>query len=135
MKSKALQFEIGRSNANTIEIFEDGKIMVSGNFNQYNGIYVSGVARLNGVETELGTVALVKEAASVTLYPNPTNATLNIQSTELVTKIEIYALDGKRVQNLVAPTHAIDVSTLESGYYFCKVYSQSGNVTKKFVKQ
>ena len=119
----------------SFEVFEDSKIMVSGDFNQYNGTYVNGVARLNGVETELGIVELVKEAGIVTLYPNPTNATLNIQSNEIVQKIEIYSLDGKLVQKLVAPAQSIDVSTLESGYYFCKVYSQSGNVTKKFVKQ
>jgi len=33
----------------SFEIFEDGRVMVAGNFNQYNGMFVNGVARLNSL--------------------------------------------------------------------------------------
>ena len=37
----------------SFEIFEDGLVMVAGNFNQYNGEFINGVARLNSLYGQL----------------------------------------------------------------------------------
>lgn len=120
---------------NSFEIFNDGKIMVTGNFNQYNGEYVNGVARLNGTSEELGISEPSIDRATATVYPNPASNSFQIKSEEIIRKIEIFSLDGKLLESLSFPGETIDVSTLASGYYLSKIYFNSGSVTKKFVKQ
>lgn len=74
----------------------------------------------------------------VTLYPNPTNNVLNINSKESIEiqSISIYDILGQlviAVPNAKAVS-SIDVSKLNSGNYFIKVKSDKGSSSTKFIK-
>ena len=73
------------------------------------------------------------------LFPNPVNNVLNINTKESVkiTSINIYNTLGQLV--LVIPnaenTKTVDVSSLSSGNYFIKINSDKGTSNTKFIKQ
>lgn len=69
------------------------------------------------------------------LYPNPVNAMLNIETKQTieVSSINIYNQLGQLV--LVVPNvSAVDVSNLASGNYFIKVNTDKGTSNTKFIK-
>jgi hypothetical protein len=67
---------------------------------------------------------------SFIIYPNPVVNNLVISCGEFA-NIGIYDMYGK----LLLETAIIDISFLQSGTYFVKVFSHKGIVTKKIVKQ
>jgi hypothetical protein len=54
-------------------------------------------------------------------------------------KIEIYDLNGRKLLQKQIPAGTevieIDVSSLKSGVYFCKLITEKGNATKKLIIQ
>ncbi len=89
------------------------------------------------------TVALLVNSDFVfdnyfSIYPNPTNSILNIETKKTieVTSINIYNVLGQVV--LVIPnaqqTKSVDVSSLKTGNYFIKIVSDKGSSSMKFVK-
>lgn len=70
-------------------------------------------------------------------YPNPVGATLNIIGLENVTSVTITIFNalGQRVLNEKNQNSTIDVSSLASGHYIIKVYSESKTMTSKFIKK
>ncbi|MDX9892322.1 MAG: T9SS type A sorting domain-containing protein, partial [Bacteroidales bacterium] len=79
-------------------------------------------------------------ANMVQLYPNPTNATIEIRLDETqlqVKECRVYDIYGK-LMNIV-PIHTdvtkIDVTDFAAGVYFIRMNSEMGVITKKFVKK
>lgn len=91
------------------------------------------------VDTSLATVAFNKEAFSV--YPNPTNSTFTIKSSNgtEITKIELFDAAGKLVlskENLHSNLQTLDVATLSKGVYIVNVFGVDGsNFVSKLVKE
>ncbi|PCI07919.1 MAG: hypothetical protein COB73_07560 [Flavobacteriaceae bacterium] len=75
-----------------------------------------------------------REDTSLTLYPNPVNDVLNINSPLAIEKVEVFNLLGQRA--MIATTSRINTSNLAKGMYLVKV-TQEGDVvsTKRFIKQ
>ena len=71
----------------------------------------------------------------VQVYPNPVNKILNIQSKELPTKIEIFDLNGRLLQSTPINNNQADVSSLSSGTYFVKIYSNENTGLVKIIKE
>ena len=72
-----------------------------------------------------------------TIYPNPVEDRLCIETQTQTLTVEIYDVYGRR-QELSAVSHqpsAIDVSSLNSGIYFVKVITSEGEIVKRFVKK
>jgi hypothetical protein len=69
---------------------------------------------------------------SFSVYPNPARDIINIQLDSEVYG-EIYNLLGAQV--LKFSSHEIDISSLQSGVYLMKIYSEGMQCTKKIVKQ
>lgn len=68
---------------------------------------------------------------SILIYPNPTNNKINISSKELITIINIYSFDGRlmnETNNLNVSEAVIDVSGINDGIYFIKVYLATGQI-------
>ena len=89
------------------------------------------------------TVALLANSDFVfenyfSIYPNPANTILNIETKKTieVSSINIYNTLGQVV--LVIPnaqqTKSVDVSSLKTGNYFLKIFSDQGSSSVKFVK-
>lgn len=86
------------------------------------------------------TLSLIQNnsfASAITLFPNPTNNTLHINThDQSIDQINIYTITGNRLIHIeidsISPE--IDVSSLATGVYYVQLFSQ-GNVTlKKFIK-
>ena len=74
---------------------------------------------------------------SVSLYPNPADSQIFIESIFNITQIDIYNESGVAIKSLTlnsASNAKIDVCNLPSGLYFLKVTGKNGAVTKKFIK-
>ena len=79
-------------------------------------------------------------ANMVQLYPNPTNAFIEIRLDEAqlqVKECRVYDIYGKLIN--IVPVHTditkIDVNHLAAGVYFVRMNSEKGTITKKFVKK
>ena len=82
----------------------------------------------------------------ITIYPNPTTGMLQVTSYELqVTGIEIFDIYGRNLLPLTSyllpltsyllPLTSLDISHLPAGLYFVKIFTESGVVVKKVVKE
>lgn len=117
-------------------------------FSNYNNYYTmpnseiwfvdkSGNLWKNNSATNVGIIE--NSLSSITIYPNPTNGVLRIESKELnIGKIEIVDISGKRFSSYHnIPTfshHLIDISHLKSGVYFIKFEMENRVITHKIIK-
>lgn len=77
-------------------------------------------------------------ATAITLYPNPTKNTLQLNTQDnTIDQVIIYTMTGSKVLQLdidtVSPT--VDVSNLASGVYYIQLYSGKNVALKKFAKE
>jgi hypothetical protein len=70
----------------------------------------------------------------ITIYPNPVNSQLSIDSEEKIETIVITDIMGKTVETIVTSNNSIDVSHLIKGTYFLKIQTNKGLATKKFIR-
>jgi len=69
---------------------------------------------------------------SFTLYPNPTQDVLNIESQEAIDWVRIYSINGSLIKETSNPS--ISVSELPMGLYFAQINTGAHSITKKFIK-
>ena len=69
----------------------------------------------------------------ISIYPNPTSDTVNIDSSSSQLKVVVFDILGKQVLNK-PNTNSVDVSSLSKGAYFIKVSDGIKSSTKRFVK-
>ncbi|MDX6747938.1 T9SS type A sorting domain-containing protein [Polaribacter sp. PL03] len=68
------------------------------------------------------------------IFPNPANNLLNIETQEVLKKVEIFNLLGKKVLSANNVSKSIDISSLSKSMYLVKLTSEKGISTKKLVK-
>ena len=73
------------------------------------------------------------DSINFTIFPNPTQNVLNIESNEAIESIRIYSLQGQLIK--VDSSSKVDVTQLSSGLYFVQVIIDGKSETKKFVKK
>ncbi|WP_139854196.1 T9SS type A sorting domain-containing protein [Aequorivita sinensis] len=71
---------------------------------------------------------------SYTIYPNPSQNILNINSKEPIDSVRIYSTNGSLIKESASSTSSIDVSKLSKGLYFIQVILNGNSATKKFIK-
>lgn len=72
---------------------------------------------------------------SITIYPNPTNGLLHIESDQIrISSVEVYNTTSQLV---IASQNAenINLSTLPSGVYFLSIKTADGILTKRVIKE
>ena len=67
-----------------------------------------------------------------TIYPNPVQDILNIESQQPIEAVKIYNLHGQLIK--VDSFMNVDISQLNTGLYFVQVIIEGKTVTKKFIK-
>jgi len=73
--------------------------------------------------------------ADLRIFPNPTRSMLNVEVANLeITELHIIDALGRRVANYKNTT-AIDVQTLETGWYLLEAVTKQGIIRKKFIKK
>lgn len=83
-----------------------------------------------------------QNALSFVVFPNPAKDKFKVQSLMFEVgraTVEIYDLNGKKLIEKQIPKGTeiieIDVSSLENGVYFCRIWSKEYSVTKKLIIQ
>lgn len=74
---------------------------------------------------------------SVTIYPNPTNGNININSKFYIKTIELYDIQGRILETALesSNTTTLDISNRETGIYFLKINTENGSKVEKIVKE
>lgn len=78
--------------------------------------------------------------SEINVYPNPTNQNITVSfGIDKPNAIEMYNAMGQSIYskqlNKTAPTYeSIDISRLQPGVYFLKVYTNNGAVLNKIIK-
>jgi hypothetical protein len=84
----------------------------------------------------VNTTSINELSNNVNIYPNPVNDVLNINSTELISRIEIIDLSGRTIysENTANKILAINVAHLSEGIYILKISQGNAQLNVKFVK-
>ncbi len=69
----------------------------------------------------------------LTLYPNPVENSLNIVSDDEIEKIEIYDVQGRKI-NVEKMKNNINFTTFNKGIYFLKIFTKNRVSTNKVIK-
>ncbi len=114
---------VGNTFSNNANIYFDYNFPITTN------TYTTTIAALSNQSFEFGS--------QFTLYPNPAEEVLNIQSKNslAIQSVEIYNVLGQVVLAVPNNRNAIDVSNLKTGTYFVKVNTVKGSSNTKFVKE
>lgn len=82
------------------------------------------------IETSVGNV---EESNSLTLYPNPANNLLRVQSNETILEIKMIDILGQVVYQQTAESkqHEINVSNFKPGFYLVQILTPKGITTQK----
>ena len=78
----------------------------------------------------LDEASLAEQEVALSIYPNPVNDKLYIETETEIKEVVVYDVYG-RVQNL---RNSIDVTDLNSGVYFVKVVTENGETVKRVIK-
>ncbi|HEX9979021.1 MAG TPA: T9SS type A sorting domain-containing protein [Flavobacterium sp.] len=111
----------------------DGRILIAGDFNGYNGVARNKIARISGYNM-LSTPENV--VGQLNLWPNPVTNLLHIvfPETGYTTSVTIHDLHGKTLLES-STSESIDVSKLSSGVYIVSVTTNNGKYISRFIKQ
>lgn len=73
---------------------------------------------------------------AIILSPNPAKDYINIQTTEIIRKVNIYTTAGQKVVTLLNPEKVININSLSTGLYFIHVTDVNGATeVLKFIKE
>ncbi len=79
------------------------------------------------------TSNLERVSAEIKIYPNPASQKIFVDyNSDKNTNIEIFTISGSKIKEF-KNTKEIDVSDLQSGFYFIKISNQNFNYTEKII--
>jgi len=115
----------------SIHIQTDNKIILAGNFINYNTYAVNRIFRMTNPVLSSSDFSQNR----IVVYPNPVATYLNLQDIEDNSTFTIFDLLGKQVLagNLTQKT--INVEALKQGLYLLKVKSNNQETQTKFIKE
>lgn len=74
----------------------------------------------------------------ITIYPNPSNSWITIESKLLLEKVSVHDISGRLIlekENLNALKTTLQLGTLSNGVYFVRVTNEEGSQIRRIVKQ
>ena len=86
----------------------------------------------NLVCSPVAAVNEVSNGAEVTLFPNPANELLNVQSSQSLKDIVLYDETGRvmmRTNNLNRENYELNTAVLSKGVYFARISFSDGNIS------
>ena len=77
------------------------------------------------------------DLSQLTVYPNPANDIVKIQSSSAIKSITVYDVQGRRIQTTEVNQQSIEVnmSALKTGIYFFTIKTENGSSMKKILKR
>jgi hypothetical protein len=86
-------------------------------------------------DTTLSTADFGNANTTISLFPNPANDVLNISSSNSISNIEVYDMQGRKVASNHNASN-VNVAALGKGAYIVKVVQENGSViAKQFIKE
>jgi uncharacterized delta-60 repeat protein len=118
----------------SIAIQSDGKIIIGGEFSDYNGTTIRRLARLNGDGTTT-SLENINHNFSFNIYPNPSNEFLTVNNLPINSTIKIIDINGKVVYNSIIQNieTAINVRDFKNGVYNIQVVNNQVVSNKKII--
>ena len=96
-----------------------------------NSVYIDSIV----FDNTLSTADFRNTNNSISLYPNPANDVMNISSSNSITKIEVFDMQGRNVASNNNASN-VNVAALGKGVYIVKVVQENGSViAKQFIKE
>lgn len=97
-------------------------------------VYMENQAALNGTnQVDVNSDCNI-ETATLRMYPNPIADVLHLDTTDAISKIELFGVNSLLVMQDESGSNEIDMSSLEAGIYFLKVYVGDEISNMKLVK-
>ncbi len=117
----------------------NGGYYVYGNFKYWNGQPSQPIIKIHGLYTSVGLddKNLHKKTQYLnTIYPNPTNAIINLEwlPNQKINQISIYDLQGGLIKSYTNKVNQINLESIENSIYFLKVFGEEGVEVRKIVK-
>lgn len=108
-----------------------------------NGTVYYATQTLNGCESISSLPVTVQTSLStnnpneikLSIFPNPVKTKFSIKITDSINQIDIFDILGKIVFSEKHSTNTIDIELLQKGIYLLKVYTESGILNSKIVKE
>lgn len=112
----------------------DGRIVIAGDFLNYNSIGRNRIARISGFASLSASSYAFETQPAV--YPNPAHGKMNIilPGTQQVEQIKVYDTSGRQFPIALDGQNQADVSNLATGTYILKSVSGSNSYTTRFIK-
>lgn len=89
------------------------------------------IAKHNQFGERTAVYTIPFKQTEMTLYPNPANQYLKLNTSFQNLNISLFTLDGKKVLNTkMSSSKEIDISTLNNGIYFYKITSETNQLLK-----
>jgi hypothetical protein len=75
--------------------------------------------------------------ATISLYPNPTQHTVNIKANNTITSVQLFDVQGRLLQTKLDNENntILDITTQSAGVYFIKITTDKGIKVEKIVKE
>lgn len=87
-------------------------------------------------ETVLGTENNIKDALSISVYPNPATDIITIKTPTKIKEIKAINILGQVTIDQNGPSEKLNISSLKSGIYILKIMQENGSIaTKRFIKK
>jgi uncharacterized delta-60 repeat protein len=112
----------------------DGKLFVIG---QSNTTTIGPTGSVQIAKYRTGIVLKANDFITknkLTISPNPTNSTLNIQTQEPIKSINLIDILGRKNNITNFENNKIDVNNLQNGVYFLEIATRNGTQVEKFIK-
>jgi uncharacterized delta-60 repeat protein len=117
-----------------INIQQDGKILIGGEFSNFNNLSPRYIARIHGYSITSGKKSI--NAPNLKLYPNPTSGIVTLTTSNDAESITIINSVGQLVYTTKAQTEMeLNLSHLAKGVYMVQVQSSKGVSTQRLVIQ
>jgi len=102
-----------------------------------SGAVIYNVSHITEPISQDWSVSITKDSkfnkvSEIKFYPNPAKDFINIITNDFI-KAEIYSISGKHICTLF--NKKINISSLEEGLYFIKIYSYNKVITYKIIKE
>jgi hypothetical protein len=75
------------------------------------------------------------QRATVTVFPNPVNDVLYIQTEDAIKQIFVFDLNGRLVKQVNGNRNSVDLSSLPAGHYVARIHTDKAVVPVRVVKQ
>ncbi len=108
-----------------------GDLDLSGNDRIFNTTIDLGAYEF---DTTLNVTDINYANSSIIVYPNPVRDNLFLKSSESITSLIIYNINGQKVKQINSFDNFINVSDLPNGWYMIQIHSNQKITNKKFLK-